>query len=189
MPAKKLVLFSYFLIILLQSQPNVVQADRSAIGTLKFVHALWRHGDRTPSQETFPSDIGNRAETWPQGLGELTMLGVRQQYELGRYLRQRYDGFLSRKYLPYERLYRYSQCPLGGYPAEWRVPLVWPVVAMRLWAIVDATGENRPACRKGLSPIYSQLSCYQFPDPQRDEHLGWVIGRPQRGSNPRPRDW
>uniref|UniRef100_A0A914W095 Uncharacterized protein n=1 Tax=Plectus sambesii TaxID=2011161 RepID=A0A914W095_9BILA len=83
----------------------------------------------------------------------------------------------------------FSQCPLGGCPAEWRGPLLWPVVAMRLWAIVDATGENRPACRKGLSPVYSQLSCYQFPDPQRDEHLGWVIGRPQRESNPRPREW
>uniref|UniRef100_A0A914W7I4 Uncharacterized protein n=1 Tax=Plectus sambesii TaxID=2011161 RepID=A0A914W7I4_9BILA len=63
---------------------------------------------------------------------------------------------------------------LGGCPAEWRGPLLWPVVAMRLWAMVDATGENRPACREGLSPIYLQLSCYQFPDPQRDEHLGWV---------------
>uniref|UniRef100_A0A914XCR5 Cytochrome P450 n=1 Tax=Plectus sambesii TaxID=2011161 RepID=A0A914XCR5_9BILA len=49
---------------------------------------------------------------------------------------------------------------------------------MRFWAMVDATGENRPACREGLSPVYSQLSCYQFPDPQRDEHLGWVMGRP-----------
>uniref|UniRef100_A0A914UV40 Receptor ligand binding region domain-containing protein n=1 Tax=Plectus sambesii TaxID=2011161 RepID=A0A914UV40_9BILA len=50
------------------------------------------------------------------------------------------------------RLYRFSQCPLGGCPAEWRGPLLWPVVAMRLWTIGDATGENRPACRKGLSP-------------------------------------
>uniref|UniRef100_A0A914WUW0 Hydantoinase/oxoprolinase N-terminal domain-containing protein n=1 Tax=Plectus sambesii TaxID=2011161 RepID=A0A914WUW0_9BILA len=34
-----------------------------------------------------------------------------------------------------------------------------------------------------------QHSCYQFPDPRRDEHLGWVRGRPQRELNPRPRDW
>uniref|UniRef100_A0A914WT49 Uncharacterized protein n=1 Tax=Plectus sambesii TaxID=2011161 RepID=A0A914WT49_9BILA len=40
--------------------------------------------------------------------------------------------------------------------------------------MVDATGKNRPACREGLSPVYSQHSCYQFPDPQRDEHLGWL---------------
>uniref|UniRef100_A0A914XBM9 Uncharacterized protein n=1 Tax=Plectus sambesii TaxID=2011161 RepID=A0A914XBM9_9BILA len=72
------------------------------------------------------------------------------------------------------RLYRYLQCPLSGCPAGWRGSLLWPVVAMRFWAMVDATGENRPACREGLSPVYSQLSCYQFPDLQRDEHFGWV---------------
>uniref|UniRef100_A0A914VUD3 Uncharacterized protein n=1 Tax=Plectus sambesii TaxID=2011161 RepID=A0A914VUD3_9BILA len=48
--------------------------------------------------------------------------------------------------------------------------------------------EHRPARREGLSPACSQHSCYQFPDPRRDEQLGWVRGRPQRESNPRPRD-
>uniref|UniRef100_A0A914WR00 Uncharacterized protein n=1 Tax=Plectus sambesii TaxID=2011161 RepID=A0A914WR00_9BILA len=77
------------------------------------------------------------------------------------------------------RSVRFSGCPAG-----WRGPLFWPNVAMRHWAMVDATGR----ASAGLSPVYSQHSCYQFPDPRRDEHLGWVKGRPQRESNPRPRD-
>uniref|UniRef100_A0A914VAL2 Neurotransmitter-gated ion-channel ligand-binding domain-containing protein n=1 Tax=Plectus sambesii TaxID=2011161 RepID=A0A914VAL2_9BILA len=56
-----------------------------------------------------------------------------------------------------------SQCPISGCPAEWRGPLLWPVVAMRLWAIVDATGEHRPACREGLSPVYAQLAATNSP--------------------------
>uniref|UniRef100_A0A914XLW7 F-box domain-containing protein n=1 Tax=Plectus sambesii TaxID=2011161 RepID=A0A914XLW7_9BILA len=35
-----------------------------------------------------------------------------------------------------ERLYRYSQCTLSGCPAGWRGPLLWPVVAMRHWAML-----------------------------------------------------
>uniref|UniRef100_A0A914VNV1 Uncharacterized protein n=1 Tax=Plectus sambesii TaxID=2011161 RepID=A0A914VNV1_9BILA len=81
-----------------------------------------------------------------------------------------------------ERLYRYSQCPLSGCPAGWWGPLLWPVVAIRHWTMVGATGR----ASAGLSPVYSQHSCYQFPDPRRDEHLGWVRGRPQRELNPRP---
>uniref|UniRef100_A0A914UN40 acid phosphatase n=1 Tax=Plectus sambesii TaxID=2011161 RepID=A0A914UN40_9BILA len=69
--------------------------------TLKFVHAIWRHGDRSPSS-TFPTDKGNNESTWPQGWGELTQEGMRQHYALGKLLRQRYDGFLSRAYSQYE---------------------------------------------------------------------------------------
>uniref|UniRef100_A0A914WBZ6 NADH:ubiquinone reductase (H(+)-translocating) n=1 Tax=Plectus sambesii TaxID=2011161 RepID=A0A914WBZ6_9BILA len=79
-----------------------------------------------------------------------------------------------------------SQCSLSGCPAEWRSPLLWPVFALRLWVMIDATGENHPGCREGLSLVYSQLSYYQFLDPQRDEHLGWVRGHPQWELNPRP---
>uniref|UniRef100_A0A914WSW4 Acid phosphatase n=1 Tax=Plectus sambesii TaxID=2011161 RepID=A0A914WSW4_9BILA len=78
-----------------------VTSQNSRIDTLKFVHAVWRHGDRTPSR-TFSTDTANNESTWPQGYGELTRKGITQQYDLGKWLRQRYDGFLSRSYSKYE---------------------------------------------------------------------------------------
>jgi len=65
------------------------------------VTAVWRHGDRAPSDGTFPTDKGNGDGTWPQGFGELSQNGMRQHQHLGNYLRQRYvidQDFLSENY-------------------------------------------------------------------------------------------
>ncbi|KAH7731105.1 Protein PHO-5 [Aphelenchoides avenae] len=80
---------------------------RANINTLRFVHAVWRHGDRTPSI-LIPSDTGNNASTWELGLGELTKEGLAQEYRLGKFLRDRYDGFLSKQYSPFEIYIRSS---------------------------------------------------------------------------------
>uniref|UniRef100_A0A914NX74 Uncharacterized protein n=1 Tax=Panagrolaimus davidi TaxID=227884 RepID=A0A914NX74_9BILA len=55
---------------------------------LLFVHAIWRNGDRTPL-ETFPNDPSTN--DW-DGLemGELTELGMRQQFDLGKRFREQY---------------------------------------------------------------------------------------------------
>uniref|UniRef100_A0A914DG09 Lysosomal acid phosphatase n=1 Tax=Acrobeloides nanus TaxID=290746 RepID=A0A914DG09_9BILA len=68
---------------------------------------IWRHGDRTPSV-LIPTDVNNTEETWELGLGELTKLGLQQEFRLGRFLRERYDGFLSKKYSPFEIYVRSS---------------------------------------------------------------------------------
>ncbi|KAF1768122.1 hypothetical protein GCK72_008084 [Caenorhabditis remanei] len=49
---------------------------------------VWRHGDRAPTG-TYPTDQ-HKEEAWPNGWGELTQLGMRQQYALGRLLYKRY---------------------------------------------------------------------------------------------------
>ncbi|VDN93238.1 unnamed protein product [Brugia pahangi] len=56
--------------------------------------AMWRHGDRTPIN-LLPND---NKESWEIGLGELTVDGIWQAYHLGKLLRQRYDGFLSKTF-------------------------------------------------------------------------------------------
>uniref|UniRef100_A0A1I7WUM9 Lysosomal acid phosphatase n=1 Tax=Heterorhabditis bacteriophora TaxID=37862 RepID=A0A1I7WUM9_HETBA len=61
--------------------------------TLQYVQVVWRHGDRTPSS-ILPSDKKG-AEKWVEGLGELTLKGIAQQYRLGQWLRRRYGAWLG----------------------------------------------------------------------------------------------
>ncbi|XP_066485259.1 prostatic acid phosphatase-like [Tiliqua scincoides] len=63
---------------------------------LTFVLLIYRHGDRSPI-ENYPKGLHNEGE-WPQGYGQLTTVGMQQQYELGQYIRERYAGFLSPEY-------------------------------------------------------------------------------------------
>ncbi|NXA27103.1 PPAP phosphatase, partial [Ibidorhyncha struthersii] len=56
-------------------------------------YQVFRHGDHTP-QEYFPTDM-HKEVARQQGYGQLTKLGIQQQYELGQYMRRRYSYFLS----------------------------------------------------------------------------------------------
>ncbi|XP_062845598.1 lysosomal acid phosphatase-like [Trichomycterus rosablanca] len=63
---------------------------------LKFVTMLYRHGDRSPIK-AYPTDP-YQENAWPQGFGQLSQEGMREHFELGQFLRQRYTGFLSENY-------------------------------------------------------------------------------------------
>ncbi|KAI3415288.1 hypothetical protein GPALN_004902 [Globodera pallida] len=47
-----------------------LESDRADLDTLKFVHALWRHGDRTPTK-MIPSDQTNTLDKWTATFGGL----------------------------------------------------------------------------------------------------------------------
>ncbi|CAI5790653.1 testicular acid phosphatase homolog [Podarcis lilfordi] len=68
--------------------------------TLRFVTLVYRHGDRSPLG-TYPTDP-HKTAPWPQGFQQLTEVGILQQKALGRFLRERYAGFLSASYKPQE---------------------------------------------------------------------------------------
>ena len=59
-----------------------------AADQLVLVQAVWRHGDRTPA--VFLPNDPNVNYSWPQGLGELTFLGMKQHLALGKKLRNYY---------------------------------------------------------------------------------------------------
>ncbi|XP_066487261.1 testicular acid phosphatase homolog [Tiliqua scincoides] len=90
------VFLTPFIALLQDVLPPTVAQER----TLRFVTLVYRHGDRSPLG-TYPTDP-HKAAAWPQGFQQLTEVGILQQKALGRFLREKYDGFLSASYKPQE---------------------------------------------------------------------------------------
>ncbi|XP_075992077.1 venom acid phosphatase Acph-1-like [Anticarsia gemmatalis] len=70
---------------------------------LVLVFAMFRHGDRTPDPEEmdlYPVAKQLPASTYfPYGTKELTNKGKQRSYCVGKYLREVYDGFVSKLYI------------------------------------------------------------------------------------------
>ncbi|KRZ53652.1 Lysosomal acid phosphatase [Trichinella nativa] len=88
------------LVIILMLNNNICSGTvvQQSPGELRLLQVIWRHGDRTPAMN-FPL---NPDKVWSEGTGELTKLGILQQYELGRFLRHRYENFLPKNYSSHE---------------------------------------------------------------------------------------
>ncbi|CAG5016983.1 unnamed protein product [Parnassius apollo] len=90
------VLISFYLYASLASSLDVLNGTE-----LVFTFLVHRHGDRTPVQEY--QYLSDRPELLdkiiaPLGYGQLTDLGKRRAYELGKFIRSRYNNYLSPKY-------------------------------------------------------------------------------------------
>ncbi|XP_019870445.1 venom acid phosphatase Acph-1 isoform X2 [Aethina tumida] len=71
-------------------------SDQEA-STLRLVHILFRHGDRTNvSRHSYPNDPFKNETYHPFGPGELTKKGKIKSLRLGKALRERYDKFLGK---------------------------------------------------------------------------------------------
>ncbi|KAK4037247.1 prostatic acid phosphatase isoform X2 [Daphnia magna] len=108
--------------------------------TVRLVHMLYRHGDRTPVRP-YPKDPYLNLTNWPVSWGQLTKEGKDRHFKLGQLNRERYEGFLSESYDPDEIYVRSSdvdrtlmsaQCHLAGlYPPTnqtnqtWNPDLIW----------------------------------------------------------------
>lgn len=71
-------------------QPESTKAGPRLIWLL-FMH---RHGDRTPLNMA-PRDKYNNIKYWPEGFGNLDNAGRKRMYNLGKFIRKRYDGYLT----------------------------------------------------------------------------------------------
>uniref|UniRef100_A0A452HPW5 acid phosphatase n=1 Tax=Gopherus agassizii TaxID=38772 RepID=A0A452HPW5_9SAUR len=103
----------------------------SLLYIIKLLLYVFRHGDRTPV-ENFPTGLHKESE-WPQGFGQLTKIGMQQQYELGQYTRKRYSNFLNATYnrheifiqsTDYDRTIMSTQVYLAG---------LFPPVGNQIW--------------------------------------------------------
>ncbi|KAJ6661966.1 hypothetical protein lerEdw1_012813 [Lerista edwardsae] len=79
---------------ILEKMTNATQSAPQA--KMVMYSAIMRHGDRNPLG-AYPNDL-YKEDTWPEGYGQLTTFGMKQQFELGEYLRKRYRNFLSSEY-------------------------------------------------------------------------------------------
>ncbi|KAK2581528.1 hypothetical protein KPH14_005186 [Odynerus spinipes] len=67
---------------------------------LQLLNVVFRHGDPTPTKETYPNDPYQMHDFYPVGRGELTNNGKKRAYRLGKFLRLKYGNFLSKIYTP-----------------------------------------------------------------------------------------
>uniref|UniRef100_A0A8C3Q6J4 acid phosphatase n=1 Tax=Geospiza parvula TaxID=87175 RepID=A0A8C3Q6J4_GEOPR len=98
---------------------------------LHFFYQVFRHGDHTP-QEFFPTDK-HKEIARQQGYGQLTKLGIQQQYELGQYMRRRYSHFLSVVYKQCEIYVQSTDCDHTLMSAQASLAGLYPPTQDQIW--------------------------------------------------------
>ncbi|KAL1490655.1 hypothetical protein ABEB36_013314 [Hypothenemus hampei] len=68
----------------------------SGTSTLKLAHVIFRHGNRNPEKGSiWPGNSYDDESYYPEGPGQLTNKGKLTEYNLGKFLRKRWDSFLG----------------------------------------------------------------------------------------------
>ncbi|XP_044261275.1 venom acid phosphatase Acph-1-like [Tribolium madens] len=78
---------------------GVKSSDSESVKNLQLLHVIIRHGARTPA-DTYPNDPYINETFYPVGWGQLTNKGKLDLYNVGKFLRRRYDKFLGAHYTP-----------------------------------------------------------------------------------------
>nr|XP_022907403.1 venom acid phosphatase Acph-1-like [Onthophagus taurus] len=78
---------------------NDIQNFASIESTLKLIHVVFRHGDRTPDV-LYPNDPYTEKDFYPFRIGQLTNNGKLTNYKIGTTIRQKYNKLLGDVYTP-----------------------------------------------------------------------------------------
>jgi len=97
---------------------------------LVFVNIVFRHGARTPIKN-FPNNPNSNV--WNEKPGQLTMIGVKQHYELGQFLRTRYNSILSETYKSDEIYVRSTDVDRTLMSAEANLAGLYPPKGFQKW--------------------------------------------------------
>ncbi|KAJ9586333.1 hypothetical protein L9F63_020041, partial [Diploptera punctata] len=93
---------------------------------------IFRHGDRTPT-ETYPTDPHRDSRVWPDGWGQLTKEGKMQMYNLGQFLRTRYNGYINDLYSSDEMIMQSSANDRCLMSAQVVLAGLYPPVGYQVW--------------------------------------------------------
>lgn len=129
---------------------------------VKSVVVVYRHGDRTPIS-FYPNDPYKDPSNWPVGFGQLTNRGKMMQFNLGKFLRSRYNHLIGDKYDENDIYVRASDVDrtmmsamsnlAGLYPPKgdqiWNPNLLWqPIPVHTVPADEDRVIRGHPKCSK-----------------------------------------
>uniref|UniRef100_A0A2H8TQP2 Prostatic acid phosphatase n=1 Tax=Melanaphis sacchari TaxID=742174 RepID=A0A2H8TQP2_9HEMI len=106
--------------------------NKSNSKTLRLVHAVFRHGERTPA-DTYPLDPYTNSSWEPFGWGQLTNNGKRKQYELGKFIRKRYSGFLDVLYSSKKVTFRSTDVDRTKMSAQLVASAMYKPVGVQKW--------------------------------------------------------
>ncbi|PIC40606.1 hypothetical protein B9Z55_011891 [Caenorhabditis nigoni] len=135
--------------------PSVEVPLLADTSTLEYVHAIWRHGDRTPAEFLEPDDL----KKWKEGIGELTEEGAAQQYRLGQWLRKRYGAWLDEKFnrntiyirsSDYNRTLMSAQANMAGL-----FPPKQPIAEGLMWQPIPVHTRPKPMDKE----LYEEVKC------------------------------
>uniref|UniRef100_H3AQL7 acid phosphatase n=1 Tax=Latimeria chalumnae TaxID=7897 RepID=H3AQL7_LATCH len=127
---------------------------------------VYRHGDRSPT-ETFPTDP-HKEDTWPQGFGQLTTIGMQQHYEFGQFLRERYADFLNSTYNQQEVYIRSTDFDRTLMSAQVNLAGLYPPRGQQVW---NSNVLWQPIPIHTVSKLKEKLLDFPIPDCPRFNQL------------------
>ncbi|CAH0394411.1 unnamed protein product [Bemisia tabaci] len=110
----------------------LIERKPPAEATLRFVSVIHRHGERAP-ERTYPLDPYQGESAWPEGLGALLQKGKESMFNLGCFLRRRYDGFLSTTYSPAEIFVLSSRLDRCIMSVQLLLAGLYPPIGTQMW--------------------------------------------------------